>query len=368
MQTVSALTPSESPNKALNNPVKAIQPDYSNERSQRYSKPQFDVRLGSTKRGILNALATNKYPLAFSKMDTETDEDAIFVGFEWESGLKIGPKIPTTSTSREQWNVIAKERTEYYTRLGNSPLMDYVNMRTGGTELELVSIPATIEFHKSYMDNHFFSDNFVSYFVNMNHDDNGIHIHISKKSFDEESLKKFACFVSDMKNRKFIDMIAQRPMHDEVMWRKPMLCHYIEEKGRIVGSKLTYIPNSNLTFHNAGPTNKGASVSTGSPYNTVEFRIFASVQNREDFFYKLEFTDALVRFARSAQWHELTTKDFISYISKNKSKYPILWLSKPVKLHKPKRLKVYKRRVGTIAKKYITVKKRNNRLLRTQAK
>lgn len=271
--------------------------------------------------GALNSFAIEATDKAFSTVDAEDAVDPVFMGFEWESCTDRG-RLP-----------------EVVKRSATSPLKDFVNWRSGGNPLELVSIPATLNFHKGYMEEEFFKKGFGDIINESSVSPSsgcGVHVHIDKRAFTPASLKKFISFVALPSNRSFVEYIAGRSLSGEnnncVANRVNFTFARNPKVGGTVPVKSDIQLDSNLYhINNKGIDGKGSAVNTTHKYvttigklGTVEFRMFNSVHTKELLFKNLEFTDALVRFTRRITYNKLTYQNFIRFVEANKEAYPYL--------------------------------------------
>ena len=268
-------------------------------------------------------------PLAFQMMDDE--KDPIFLGFEWESHIK-GPD----SVLRD----VVKEAMD-------TPLRYLTNFRCGGNPLELVSIPATASFHKEYMESEFFGRGFDKMLNNPKGINScGIHIHVCKTAFNEETLRKFTTFIINQANGSFITDLVDRDMRDpSVGYYKPNLgnlkYHQTSRlKGRLSGSDICY--NKDLVQVNPNKktnyicTGKSWAVNSETSRGTIEVRIFNTTNSKQKFYKNLEFVEALIRFVREAEYESLYAQDFAKYVAKNKDMYPNLYIDSSLAEYLPK--------------------------------
>lgn len=292
---------------------------------------------------IVTDLPIHCSPKAFSHHKTEGLRDLIHMGFEWEVGFTSGMRYDVKDGG--PCYKLTKEA------LG-TPLRQTVNFRYGGAPLEMVSIPATMKYLRELMVKEFFDKKFNK---DMCEDEGcGIHIHIAKKAFTENTLRKFITFVCVEENRPFMEAIGGRPIsedEEECTWCQPNDCRpkYTKSsrligKPVLMGSDITF--NEDLQQKNAGYYGKDAAINTHTDYPTVEFRIFNSVISEQKFIKNLEFTDALVRYVRTAAYNKLNPQDFTRYVLENKETYPYLNKEKVIQdiavTLKPKAVRVIK--------------------------
>lgn len=218
------------------------------------------------------------------------------------------------------------------------------------TGFEVVTIPATLDYHKKMFDDNFFQ-----------HDPNqkkwkcrhpvmatstcGLHVHISKDSFlpsDKNErdrsrkyattfklrLGKFIAFMSSPDNLQFISDLAGRPPN---MYCVP---NPIKEKNRFgvhngIGSARNITPTKGTPHINHD--SRRVIVNTENS-ETIEVRIFDSTTERNQLFRRLEFCHALVEFVKVASPKQLTIYHFVKWLCEekgSKKRYEALlhWLS-----------------------------------------
>lgn len=148
---------------------------------------------------------------------------------------------------------------------------------------EIVSAPATLNYHKTAWDKFF--ANSAKYLRSYNTDCCGMHVHISKLGFDGDPtgnnlhIGKFMNFYNQPYNRKFITDIAGRSTSSYTSYNVKK----IVQSGTV----------------NVGNTDRRQSVNLCPP-NTIEIRIFKGNTRKEGFFKNLEFVHASVEFTRQA--------------------------------------------------------------------
>lgn len=247
----------------------------------------------------------HKTPYAFSKV---REVKPVFLGWEWEVNNNERP----------------------FSFIQDTKLLDFVNFKSGGNPLEMASIPATLQFHKKYMEDLFFKQEIEKlFFEDESLPEVGIHVHIDKDSFTKESLKHFIEFVVLESNRKFMEKIAGRSINKDVNWREPNPCNFTTKDSKIIGSDIV-INDSLIQIQNSCSVyGKDWAVNTNANSTTVEFRIFASVLTKEDFYKNLEFTEALVLYSRHISrlknpYSKIGYSNFKTFVNNRRVKYPNL--------------------------------------------
>ncbi len=245
------------------------------------------------------------------------EEKPVYVGFEWE-----------TYTAPPDTEKFLKESA-------NTGLFGYLNFGEGGLPIEMRSVPATVAYHKRILEQEFFK-NGLNRLINLKPLANnacGIHVHIDKRSFSKRSLKKFIMFICNPSNAEFIGSIAGRPIGPRVSWRAYNPCtFYYTKVGRIktsdikINSRLEHIDPMVNSIIVGG---KNFAVNTDTCYNSIELRIFKTCRTAFSLFAKLEFTEALVYYARHATMAKLTASDFTTYVKRNGQRWPNLnkWIN-----------------------------------------
>ncbi len=268
--------------------------------------------------GKLVGIPIQKLPTAFATLPLEKDNpDLIFMGFEWEMSA---PRV-------EEDNSGAKFLSSLVKRALATPVKDYINFRPEYHGFEMVSIPATLGFHKRFLMHEFFAKDFHKGLLSGNN--NGMHVHISKKSFDRDSLKRFIWFINNLDHRNFVSEIAGRPL-GRVIWCKPnpLKPFYagpgITENLTSTGIRLTEDLVQIISDQDEDPDREIA-VNTFTGLPTVELRIFQSPLKLGGLFRNLEFTEAVVKFAKeTTDLNMITIKHFKAFVEAKKYRYPHL--------------------------------------------
>lgn len=255
-----------------------------------YSLSKYKVIQINQKAGWLFENDTTKYPKAFSYVFKKDTKHSIMLGYELETFIEKEGEDPTISAVAQR---IAKSRYGHFCNLRSEYYATF----------EMVSVPATLNFHRKTIEKYLDMSGFTS---NWN---NGMHVHISKKSFNELTLIKFISFINNKYNRDFIEFVAGRKLNNFCAPNK-----YIDfitfDKDR-----------GNLILKAKHGTGKYCAVNT-VPRTTVELRIFKAPTNKEKLISNLEFTEALVNFVNS--FEKLQVSAFIKYVWENKNKYKYL--------------------------------------------
>ena len=173
---------------------------------------------------------------------------------------------------------------------------------------EITTAPATFEYHKKHWERFFKDDKCMSNLKGWNTDTAGLHIHISRKALRPTDIGKILVFINDETNTPFIKQIAGRTSDQWAKRSKKKIqdCVRSSEKYEAVNMSHTH---------------------------TIELRIFKSNISKHGFYRVLEFTDALVHFAKNYTGLlglSLHYKTFLRFMDNEiiKSQYPNLtaWL------------------------------------------
>ena len=246
---------------------------------------------------------------AFSMLDNEADNKAqIWMGFEWEN----------SDDRNKTQNLIRNLHTKEISK--------YLNWSPDG-QLELISIPATLEFHKWYLSEHFFKER-LDGTLKEPHDRAGFHVHIDHKSLNPRTLIRMMAFMHLKDNEKFCTEICQRPM-DIYSTRNTVIFKHMKygKQKRISGCNLKFDEN----FKRLDMPDQGRCIfNCFSHHGTLEMRMFRSSIRMDEVFMKLEFVHALVTYCRKACFNKLYVEEFIEFIYDNMNTYPYLFNSKPV--------------------------------------
>jgi hypothetical protein len=173
---------------------------------------------------------------------------------------------------------------------------------------EITTAPATFEYHKKHWERFFKDDKCMTNLKGWNTDTAGLHIHISRKALRPTEIGKILVFINDDTNTNFIRAISGRTSEQWAKRSKKKIQDCVKQ------------------------TDKYEAINMSHPH-TIELRIFKSNISKHGFFRVLEFTDALVYFAKN--YGGLTNlslhyKAFLRFMDNEiiKSQYPNLtaWL------------------------------------------
>lgn len=303
--------------------------------------------------GLLNYSAkVNRYKKCFlmteeeEKIAKNSKRDPVFMGIE----LEYVAKITRTQTHGNVVQAIAQSK------MGDHCIMKSDSSIRGGEGLELVTIPATLAYHKKMFDEHFYGPNQHNTKVLANNTC-GLHVHISKEAFVEQgprrghrkgkrkmsslALGKFIYFFNNPHNAEFIYNLSGR--------RPNMYCEHNSVKATARNGVARGVTAGKAVSRREGSNHwPRRSIINCENAATIEIRLFKSTTTRNRLFRRLEFCHALVEFCKVAAINELTVHHFINFVidSRNLKLYPCLarWLTakKYVESH-TKRSKITKK-------------------------
>lgn len=201
--------------------------------------------------------------------------------------------------------------------------------------MEIVTIPATLAYHKKMFEDNFFSKPNAFHTKIMSNANCGIHVHISKNVLTPLKWGQFIDFINSSENKTFIDAMANRPPNIYCVRQK------LTGKNKFgvnVSAKIV------ARACKGGVVKNGMETSTRSHDNfsrriavnsdngqTMEVRMFKSSTDKNNILRKMEFCESLVRFVRNHSTQQMTVYDYVNFIidSANKKEYPYLvkWLA-----------------------------------------
>jgi len=185
-------------------------------------------------------------------------------------------------------------------------LPDFVICKADGSlhnGLEIVTVPATYEYHKAGIWENFFQENDgpAKFLRAWRSDTYGMHVHVSKSAFTPVHAAKFVMFFNEISNRQFISAFAGRPAtrYSKSTPKRPRCVKFKSNKYEAI----------NVT---EGPT--------------LEVRLFRGNVSRSGVYRNIEFVQAAFEFCKDASLRHITTKEFITWLDTptNKNKFPFL--------------------------------------------
>ena len=169
---------------------------------------------------------------------------------------------------------------------------------------EIVTCPATLDIHLEEFKKFYSSYGSLGLFPDKN---TGMHVHVSRKPLNVFTIGKMTEFLNRMDNKAFIAHIAGR---------------IDNQYARVTGRSVTY------PFIN-GQQGERYNALNLSNRDTIEFRIFSTPKNWEEFSSRLEFCQALTDYCQPAQVNmplkQLTGhRSFMHWVLNNRKSYPEL--------------------------------------------
>jgi hypothetical protein len=174
-----------------------------------------------------------------------------------------------------------------------------------GYGFEIVSSPATFDYHKVAWEKFFISDE-IKNLRSFKDQTTGLHIHINQSYVSKLAVGKILYFINSETNSKFLDSISGR--------KQTSYCY------RDKNLKIKNVSN----YRDRGAFNIYVDHSP-----THEFRLFNGNIKKESFFRCLEFVVSLTNYAKNnCSLINPNYLDFIRYVSVNHFHYPYLtnWL------------------------------------------
>jgi hypothetical protein len=170
---------------------------------------------------------------------------------------------------------------------------------------EIVTCPATIDIHMEEFKK--FYDSMPSELFAASN--TGMHVHVSRKPLNLFTIGKMTEFVNRLDNKSFIAYVA----------------------GRIDNNYARQESNRTISFplvNRTSSTNRTNALNL-NPTDTIEFRIFSTPSNWEQFASRLEFCQALTDYCQPAQTgtslkHMTHHASFINWMQSHRKDYPEL--------------------------------------------
>lgn len=157
---------------------------------------------------------------------------------------------------------------------------------------EIVSAPATIDFHKKIWDVFFtYAKKRKCFVINSTC---GMHVHVSRRALSNDDIELICYFIYNRDNYDIVKLIAGRQSN--------FFCDF---------------------KHNCGNDIKYTAINR-LPSNTIEFRIFKATLDKLSFYKNIEFCDCLINFVKNKHKFQVNKSNFIKYIVENHTKYKML--------------------------------------------
>jgi hypothetical protein len=177
------------------------------------------------------------------------------------------------------------------------------SLRENGVELN--TVPMTL----NYIQKTDYFLNFYKQVKNMlesyEHEETGIHIHISKNNLSKVDIMRIQQFINDEVNLRYIKKMAGRNPNN-----------YCQVDNQL---KLKTFKSGRFNMQE-----KFLAVNTLHK-NSIELRIFKGTINPITIHRQVEFCHALTNFVKNTSYLKLSFSDFITYASQHKNSYPLLF-------------------------------------------
>lgn len=201
--------------------------------------------------------------------------------------------------------------------------------------IEMVTIPASLAYHKKMFEENFFSKENAFHKKVMSTENCGIHVHISKNVLTELKWGQLINFINALENSSFIDAMSNRTQNSYCV-RQPVAGknkHGVNLSAKIVAKACNQGMvrgklDTNTRSHRDSTRRVSVNWDNGA---TIELRCFKSSNDKNNILRKLEFCDSLVHFVRNHSTQQMTVYDYINFIleSSTKKEYPYIvrWLA-----------------------------------------
>lgn len=252
------------------------------------------------------------------------EEQPIFLGLELEAIARAEHQLP------QKFQALISD-------IANSQFGDHVIMKADSSlhsdyGLEIVTIPATLAYHKKIFEETFFSKENAFHKRIMANDYCGIHVHISKNALTTLKWGQFMHFMNAPENEAFINAMANRTQNLYCRNQPVAGCnpHGINVSAKIVARAcINGRVKQGLRNDSSGDDRRVAVNHTNK--DTIEIRRFKSSNDKHNILRKLEFCEALVHFVRRHSPQQMNVYEFVNFIltSVNKKDYPhiVKWLA-----------------------------------------
>lgn len=174
---------------------------------------------------------------------------------------------------------------------------------------EIVTIPATLAYHKKALESFFRKNDKHEYVSSWNRKECGMHVHIGLETISPLVLGRMLVFVNDEKNEEFLSLVAGRPVNRNAPWAAT--------KHKTLRSGV----NPEKEHYEA------LSVSRSTSGKTCELRIFKGNVAKAGVLKNIEFAHALVMFAKQSGNRKISISDFVSFVKepRNRKEYANLY-------------------------------------------
>jgi hypothetical protein len=241
----------------------------------------------------------------FHRTSKENKSNALFFGFELECG----------TNDNDNFHNAIKNLPDLFYPKEDASIFD-AEIHYG---FEIVSHPFTwnwLQKHKDIIKNYcdyLIKNGFCSYKLKSC----GLHIHVSKKNLTSLKIYKMLAFIYDKKNSLFLLMLSGRKVENLERWASISDESYLFRNSKLSLSAKEKWQPFRYTALNLNPP------------DTIEFRLFRGTLIFNSILRCFEFVKALLDFTENTGIHEITLKNFIDFVIKNKKDYLNLdkWLT-----------------------------------------
>lgn len=251
--------------------------------------------------------------------DEEDDEDDLihphdYKPDEWnlhgkgdDDATRLGVELETATATGGNVQVTAQKVLDKLNRgMGHEEfafLKHDGSIRGGAGGFEIVTHPATLDFHKERWPAIFSPNRPDKLRSDFSKYETGMHVHVTREGLTDLTILKMMAFVNANGNREFINAVAGRTPTD---WAK-------------FGPK---------TAKDMKPPHSKYEAINLLHSDSVEFRIFAGTLDPEVFFRNLEFVDACTEMCKPTQTspNDMQNPDrFMDFVAANRKRYPHLF-------------------------------------------
>lgn len=218
-----------------------------------------------------------------------------------QDNLYLGVELEVNKSNRASKNIIKKLEEEILS--GTAICKSDGSLGNNGLEINIV--PMTLAYAK-YTDYWYkFEKNVRDHLFSYRDKKTGLHVHVPKHLFTKYQIGLIGQFLNLRDNFDYVCSIAGRDLEHDTTFAKTE-------------------PRHDLKYFAFNDPERYSVLNTDLP-KTIEFRLFKGNISATTIYRYLEFTHALCIFARSTSMNMRTHhKDFIKWVSLNKSDYPIL--------------------------------------------
>ncbi len=229
----------------------------------------------------------------FKKGKGDSDR-APYLGVELEVSCKQGVMSAQHDLVKEAYNRVME---------GSVAICNDGSLSSDNRSFEIISIPAKLNYLKEAIAPLYQDDLYAKGMDKPNHT-YGMHVHVGRKELTPLQISKMVIFINATENQPFLTTLA----------------------GRSSCSYSSYSPNKRQIKHyKKGYSSERSSALNLNPRDTIEFRLFGTPIDLNDFNIKIEFVDALCSYTRTSSGiSNLSYSDFIGWVKANPQGRPAL--------------------------------------------